>query len=84
MEFEFDPNKSKENKEKHGIDFDEAKALWAAGKSVEGETEVRMFRIAMINGVLWFSVFTMRGDKVRLISVRPTRQEEKELYEQQS
>lgn len=28
MQFEYDPNKSKSNKEKHGIDFDEAQALW--------------------------------------------------------
>jgi uncharacterized protein len=90
VEFEFDPNKSRANKKKHGIDFDEAQALWtsgkfveAAGKFVEPETEPRFFRIAMINGILWFSVFTMRGDKVRLISVRRTRPEEKELYEQQ-
>ena len=28
MEFEFDPQKSNTNKEKHGIDFNEAQALW--------------------------------------------------------
>ncbi len=28
MEFEFDEEKSLANKEKHGIDFDEARALW--------------------------------------------------------
>ncbi len=28
MEFEFDPKKSNTNKEKHGIDFYEAQALW--------------------------------------------------------
>jgi uncharacterized DUF497 family protein len=28
MEFEFDPVKSNSNKEKHGIDFYEAQALW--------------------------------------------------------
>jgi uncharacterized DUF497 family protein len=84
VEFEFDPNKSRENKQKHGIDFDDARELWAEGKFVEGQTEPRMFRIAMIDGVLWFCVFTMRGDKVRLISVRKTRAEEEDLYEQQS
>jgi len=26
--FEYDPNKSQANKEKHGIDFDEAQSLW--------------------------------------------------------
>ena len=28
MEFEFDNNKSRENKKKHGIDFVEAQILW--------------------------------------------------------
>ena len=29
MGFEYDPNKSAENKRKHGIDFDESQELWA-------------------------------------------------------
>ena len=28
MFFEYDPVKSRANKKKHGIDFEEAKALW--------------------------------------------------------
>jgi uncharacterized DUF497 family protein len=28
MKFEYDPGKSAENKRKHGIDFEEAQALW--------------------------------------------------------
>jgi uncharacterized DUF497 family protein len=28
MEFEFDPGKNDNNKEKHGIDFYQAQALW--------------------------------------------------------
>ena len=44
--------------------------------------ERRTFRIAPIDGVLWFCVFTMREEKIRLISVRHVRPEEKELYEQ--
>ena len=31
MEFEFDPAKSAANKDKHGIDFVEAQALWLDG-----------------------------------------------------
>jgi uncharacterized protein len=29
MAFEYDPNKSAENKRKHGIDFEDAQRLWA-------------------------------------------------------
>ena len=28
MDFEFDPNKSDSNKQKHGLDFHEARAMW--------------------------------------------------------
>jgi uncharacterized DUF497 family protein len=87
VEFEFDRAKSQAKKAKHGIDFEEAKALWDAEKFVEADAkspvgERRTFRIAPIDAVLWFCVFTMREEKIRLISVRHVRPQEKELYEQ--
>ena len=33
MNFEFDPAKSESNKDKHGIDFAEARALWLDEKT---------------------------------------------------
>jgi len=87
LEFEFDPKKSQSNKVKHGIDFEEAKALWDGDKFVEADAkfpgdEPRTFRIAPIENVLWFCVFTRREEKIRLISVRHVRPAEKEFYEQ--
>ena len=38
MPFEFDPNKSAANKDKHGIDFDEAQALWDDDNRIENDT----------------------------------------------
>ena len=38
MEFEYDPRKSKLNKSKHGIDFEEAKAIWDDGDSIRLDT----------------------------------------------
>jgi uncharacterized DUF497 family protein len=35
MRFEYEPAKSAENKREHGIDFEEAKALWADRALVE-------------------------------------------------
>ena len=35
MAFEFDPKKSAANKKKHGIDFQEAQALWSDAGLVE-------------------------------------------------
>jgi uncharacterized DUF497 family protein len=58
-----------------GDKFVEADAKFRGG-------EPRTFRIAPIDNVLWFCVFTRRGEKIRLISVRHVRPTEKEFYEQ--
>lgn len=85
MDFEFDPKKSEANLEKHGLDFEAAKALWSDVNSVEipakSETEIRKMLIAGHDGKVWAAIFTERGDKVRLISVRRARDNEKALYE---
>jgi uncharacterized DUF497 family protein len=35
VEFEYDPDKSKTNARKHGIDFEQARLLWSDAKRVE-------------------------------------------------
>ena len=86
MEFEFDPKKNASNKDKHGIDFEEAQALWNDPHLLEIEArtsdEARFLLIGMIDGKHWSAVVTYRGDKVRIISVRRSRKEEVELYEE--
>ena len=85
MDFEFDPNKSEANKQKHGIDFVEAQALWNDVDRVEVPArtvdEPRIFVIGMISGKHWSAVITPRGAKPRIISVRRSRREEIEIYE---
>jgi len=85
MNFEFDHQKSSSNKEKHGIDFLEAQYLWLdpARVIIPARTlkEVRYLLIARFHGTLWSAIFTLRGDIVRIISVRKTRQNEKEIYQ---
>ena len=53
MEFEFDKQKSRSNKEKHGIDFVEAQALWHDISRVEiparTKDEPRMLVVGTIN-----------------------------------
>jgi uncharacterized protein len=83
--FEFDPGKSALNKEKHGIDFDEAQALWLDENRVEqaarSEVEERRFVVAGLRQALWCAVYTPRGENTRIISVRRARKEEAEAYE---
>lgn len=85
MGFEFDPDKSIANKEKHGIDFVEAQELWRDPDQVEvparTEDEPRFLVVGKIEGGHWSGVITYRSDRVRIISVRRSRQEEIEIYE---
>lgn len=84
MEFEFDPAKSASNKNKHGLDFVEAQALWLDDRRIVGPArshdEERWVLVGMVDGRCWTAVFTMRGAVVRLISVRRARGYEVENY----
>ena len=88
MKFEFDSKKSDSNKQKHGIDFDEACALWDDPDLIEIPVqtidEPRYLVIGTIEGKHWSGIITYRGDKVRIISVRRSRKEEVEIYESES
>lgn len=85
MEFEFDPRKSASNKKKHGIDFDEAQALWndldLMEIPVKTSDEPRFLVIGKISEKHWSEIITYRSGKIRIISVRPSRKEEVEIYE---
>jgi hypothetical protein len=85
MDFEFDPNKSAANKQKHGIDFVEAQAIWNDVDRVEVPArtidESRIVVIGVISKKHWSAVITPRGSKTRIISARRSRREEMELYE---
>jgi uncharacterized protein len=86
MEFEFDPAKSETNRIKHGIDFIAAQGLWNDGQALEVESdyllERRLALTAVWKGRLWTAIYTVRGGRVRIISVRRARKDEELLYEQ--
>lgn len=85
MEFEFDPAKSAGNKEKHGMNFHEAQSLWNDPDLIEipvkTSDEERYLVVGMMDGKHWSGIITYRSGKVRIISVRRSRDEEVELYE---
>ena len=85
MRFEFDSRKSECNREKHGIDFAGAQVLWEDPDRVEiparTEDETRLMVIGRIGIRVWSAVVTFRGDRVRIISVRPASRKEVEIYE---
>jgi uncharacterized protein len=87
MGFEYDSEKSAENKRKHGIDFEEAQALWSDPALLEIPARVsdepRWVVIGQINERHWSAVMTRRGENARIISVRRSRDEEIMIYESQ-
>jgi uncharacterized protein len=85
MEFEFDSQKSENNKKKHGIDFRMAQALGddpdyilIPAKVVD---EPRFLVIGKIGDKHWSGIITYRGERIRIISVRRSRKEEIDIYE---
>ncbi len=85
MSFEFDLNKSKSNKTKHGIDFVEAEQLWDDPDLIEIPVktvdEPRFLVIGKILQKHWSGFITYRDGNIRIISVRRSRQEEVDIYE---
>lgn len=84
MEFEYDPSKSESNRRKHGVDFEEAQALWdgpvLSATTYAGNDDERTLTIGAIGGKCWTAITTMRGGRIRIISVRRSRDYEEEAY----
>jgi uncharacterized DUF497 family protein len=85
LQFEFDTNKGRANKQKHGIDFVGGQALWEdldlleiKAKTVDEE---RLLEIGKIGGKFWTAVITHRGQRIRIISIRQSHMSERKLYE---
>lgn len=85
MEFEFDSLKSGRNAVKHGIDFDAAQVLWEDPDRLHiparTQGEPRFMLIGRIKDKHWSAICTMRGDTIRIVSVRRSRKSEVEAYE---
>ena len=85
MDFEFDSDKSGTNKEKHGIDFVRAQALWGDPDLIEiparTSDEPRFLVIGKIGSRHWSAIITYRDDCIRIISIRRSRAEEVSIYE---
>ena len=82
-EFEFNETKSAETKAdpNRGIDFIEAQELFTNDGTVliihlAYVPETRFKAIGFIAGRVWAAIYTWRGDKIRLISVRKAQRKE--------
>ena len=85
MRFEYDPDKSRSNAEKHGIDFDAAQQLWEdpwlLRAPARTDDEPCFIVVGRIGEKHWVAVCVERAGTVRIISVRRARKTEVERYE---
>lgn len=83
MEFEYNLNKSKSNKAKHGVDFEEAKSIWLEDHIILPAItrgEKRFMIIGRIGASLFSCVFTIRKNNIRIISSRKSRKNERRIF----
>lgn len=85
MEFEWDTDKAEKNLRKHGINFAEATSVLKDEAAItiyeEHPREDRYVTIGMSDlGKLLVVVYTLRHNRVRLISARKTNKRERQQY----
>jgi len=84
MDFEWDKDKRNTNIAKHRIDFEDADVVFEGphllsnARDVAGEQ--RWLATGMIDDVHVTVIYTLRGDVVRIISMRKARKNERRRY----
>ena len=90
MEFEWDPDKAIVNLEKHGISFDEAWLAFFDPNAIElfddlnSEDEIRFQLIGISRVRLLFVGYTLRDDRVRIVTARKANAKQKKYYNEQN
>ncbi len=84
-DFEWDEEKNETNIRKHGIDFVRARRVFLdlAAVVMEGahrSDEERHLIVGQLDGALVTVVYTLRGERIRIISARRARESERKRY----
>ena len=88
--FQWDQGNSGKNEGKHGVTDRESEEIFfnkplVIARSIKGSPEVRYAALGKTYGSrLLAVVFTIRTNKIRVISARPMSRSERELYEEES
>lgn len=86
VEFQWDEKKSQENLEKHGLNFEDAHLVFE-GKTVTflddriDYGEKRYITLGELLGRVVVTVHTLRGETIRIISMRKANGREKKIYQ---
>jgi uncharacterized protein len=87
-DFEYDPAKEAGNLAKHGLSLQLAAELFASDQWIETEARrsgtdpSRTVAIGPVQGRLLVCVYTWRGQKRRVISLRPAHRSERRAYQE--
>lgn len=84
LKFDWDSAKNAGNEAKHGLSLASAISIWNAPVVTlpsKNPIEPRHLAIGTIEGRHWTVVLTHRGDAIRLISARRSRENGKTIYE---
>lgn len=85
-EFEWDDGKAASNQRDHGVTFEMAREAFRDAFAVEwiddrqDAAEPRFAMLAMVESRLLFVAYTMRGDRIRIISARKAEPQERRRY----
>jgi uncharacterized DUF497 family protein len=88
--FQWDEGNSGKNERKHGVTDRESEEIFfnkslVIARSVKGSPEIRYAALGKTYGSrLLTVVFTIRADRIRIISARPMSRHERERYEEES
>ena len=87
MELEWDPQKATRNERDHRVSFEEARESFRDFHAVElidddnSDRETRFIRIGLCGMRLLYVVYTMNGDRYRIIHARKADKQMEKLYE---
>ncbi len=84
--FEWDDDKARANRVKHNVDFETARLVFDDPGAVDDADETmdygeyRYSAVGMVNGLLIAVLYTLRDERIRIISARPASRKEKLDY----
>jgi len=89
MEYEWDETKRDANFAKHGVDFMDAENFdWSSAiETIDDRLnyfEERWIVLGLIDNRLHVLIYTIRGENIRLISLRRANRRERDYYEEKT
>lgn len=87
LEFEWDDEKARRNREKHGVSFDEARRVFEDMDRLEAIDdrmdygEDRIIAIGSDGASVLTVVYVLRAERIRIISARKASREERDEYQ---